>query len=302
MIYKISAPQFIWVDLEKGSPDEITQVIQEFGMHPLVQLELERPARFPRIEQYGEHILVIIQIPFLDEKIHDIKAGELDIVIGKNIILTWSTTPIAAIQRVKEMMAREEDREKIFKSEVGFLLYTILFRIFEDVMPLLDQVESTIEQIEEGLFEGKEQELVPLVSLAHRNVIDLRRALYPAKPVIESLVSEEKGFFDKHSLVYLRTILTLEKRIAHVLDMHRETLMALEQTTQAIFSTKRNEIIRILTVVTAIPLPFIIVASVYGMNVKFPLVGAHGDFFLLLGIMFALSGLMAVVFRMRQWI
>lgn len=299
MVTKISAPTFTWTDLEQAASDVITKTVKELQLHPLLAGELTRITRVSKIERYGEAVLLVFQIPYVTSR-GDIKSHELDFVVGKTFLITSSSAPIPAVEHFRKRLTNPRVRERYFSRDTGALLYAILIRVFNRILPMMDDLEQGVEEIEEGIFEGKEQTLITKISLIHRNIIDLRRALSPARPVLEAFVYETREWFDPHTVLQLRRLSGTSQRVSHLLDAHRETIAALEQTTQAIFSTKISRILLALTVLTATALPFTVISSIYGMNVELP--GAPESFWPLVGAMATTSFTMFALFRLRKWI
>ena len=298
-VRKLQHNQFTWFDLSAPTLRELADISQELNLSPLAQETLKKPIRFPHIEHYGEHLLLVIQIPTAIPERRDVRNVGLDFLIGKNFLLTHHFDTLPFLEKLTESISQEKERSS--EQDTGHLLYLILEEAFKKIFEGLEGLEDVIEAVEEGLFEGREREMVAEISIAHRNVIDFRRALSPARPVWEALLSEGREFFSPKTLPYLRRITATLRRIDNLLGAHMETISALEQTNQAILSSRINEIVKVLTVITATAIPFTVIGALYGMNVPLPSFGS-GDFWILVGLMTILSAAMFTFVRLRRWI
>lgn len=303
MLTRTTIAEGIWIDIENPSENEVHQIVGEFALHPLVHDALERPIYHSYIERYGEHLLLVVHTPTIDQR-GDVKFRELDILIGKNVLITKRIRPYAHFDELREALTRGVHGTEKPITNIGNLLYVILDRIFDDIFAIIDSTENAIENIEDALFAGKETEMVPKISLLHRNVVDLRRAIGPAALTLEALLGHSGEFVANGSRMYLKDVIASSQRANDIVNSLRETIAALEQTNQALLSTKINQIVRVLTIFTASALPFTVISSMYGMNIILPSSGASnlGDFAMLFGLMFAVSGSMIAVFKMKKWI
>ena len=76
----------------------------------------------------------------------------------------------------------------------------------------------------------------------------------------------------------------------------------LRKTNDSLLSTKQNEIMKVLTLMSFVAFPLTVIASIFGMNSNLPIVGQSNDFLIILGIMIATAIFLFGIFKFKKWL
>ena len=135
-----------------------------------------------------------------------------------------------------------------------------------------------------------------------RKIFEFGGIFVPQRSVIESLALEGVSFFGEKFSSHLEHLRGSFFNIWNDLEEHRETMQALAETNRSLLSTKINEIIKVLTIFSAIFMPLTLIASIWGMNIEgMPLTGS-GSFLMVLGMMGVIATVMFGYFMKKKWL
>jgi hypothetical protein len=121
---------FVWVALKDPTPEELTQMQEEFDLHPLAIEDAMHGHQRPKAEEYGKSLFVVLHVPEMQgEEVH---AGELDIFVGPNYVLTARHGFEHGFQQAR---ARAEADPDLLKTGSGFVLYALLDEVVRPLFP-----------------------------------------------------------------------------------------------------------------------------------------------------------------------
>jgi len=144
--------------------------------------------------------------------------------------------------------------------------------------------------------------MVKEISFVKTDVINFWRILEPQGPIVETLAREAASLWGQQFEYYFEDVKNIYSQTWSTLKMHRDTILALEDTNQSLLTTKANEIIKVLTVVSTITLPLALISSIWGMNTYYlPFRGHPVDFWIIFSLMAAVTFGMVAYFRRKGW-
>ena len=296
----LSGKSTTWYDIQPPAQQDIDILRKELNIHSLVLEELVPAIHYPKLDLYSDHFFLVLQTPVLNPENGEVKIEEIDFIIGKSWIVTSHYRSLAVINNLFDRLTVSERAEHEYLSQpVEVLIYNILSAFLQSSLASLDRTEGEIKKVEEAIYSGQERKMVIAISELRRDIIDFRRGLSPARPVFRALDDIGPALLGTQSLPYFRNLTGRIEQISTLLKSQKETIEALEETNQALLTTRMNDIIRTLTVFTALALPLTLIASIFGMNVDLP---NTVTFPLILGIMVSVSIALFSFFRAKRWI
>lgn len=300
----IETENLTWIELQKPKKEDIGWLERKFKLHPLVLKELLPPLDYPKIERFDDYLFIVLFYPYFNQETHETLPLELDIIVGKDYIITnhyRSIVPLKAIFDRCNLF--QEEREKYTDEGPAELLYRIINEILLASFPKLSHIKERIGGVEKEIFAGNYKKAVTSIAFIEREIIGFQQILVPQKLVLEKLASEIKDLFGRGPLPYFHTLLGSYERIRTILKSHHETLSSLNSTNQSLLSTRINEIIKLLTIFSVIVFPLTLLAAIFGMNTTYlPFVGQKGDFWIITSIMLAGVFIMIIFFRKKKWL
>jgi magnesium transporter len=292
-----------WINIERPGPLDRAWLEEHFEFHPLDYEDVASRNQRPKIDVYDDYLFIVLHFPVFDKTVGRLNAGELDIFIGPNFLVTLPNTPLQPVEYLFERCrASEEARDALFGKGAGYLLYKIVDDAFDYCFPMLRKMGNKLERIEEEIFEGRSEEIVRDISNAKQEIINFRKIIRPQRAVLRDLERTKQRYLPDDLEVYFDDINDASERIWDMLENYKEVVEALEDTNESVISHRVNEVLKVLTAFSVVILPLTLLASLFGMNVDFPFEQDVGAFWGIVGLMGLALGGMLAYFRRRGFL
>jgi magnesium transporter len=309
-VEQIDSSGLRWVNIERPGGPERAFLEEHFEFHALDLEDVLSRNQRPKIDVYDEYLFIVLHFPIFDPAAGRLGTGELDLFVGPGYVVTIPNQPLQPVEYLFERCrAKEELREQLFSRGSGYLLYRLVDDSFDYCFPMLRKIGNKLDALEDGIFEGRSEEVVRDISNVKQEIINFRKVIRPQRPVLRDLERVKQRYLatDLDLEIYFDDIVDAHERIWDMLENYKEVVEALAETNESVISHRVNDILRVLTAITVIVLPLTLIASVFGMNVGLPgggdpSGGASASFWAILGLMAALFLGMVGYFRNRGWL
>jgi magnesium transporter len=304
-VEQIESSGLRWVNIEWPGSLERTWLEEHFDFHALDLEDVLSRNQRPKIDVYDDYLFIVLHLPIFDPAVGRLGAGELDLFVGPDYVVTIPNLPLQPVEYLFERCrAKEELREQLFSRGSGYLLYRLVDDSFDYCFPMLRKIGNKLDALEDQIFEERAEEVVRDISNVKQEIINFRKVIRPQRPVLRELEKVKQRYLasDFDLEIYFDDIVDAHERIWDMLENYKEVAEALEETNESVISHRLNDILRVLTSISVVILPLTLIASVMGMNTWVPDEGDAAGFFVVLGIMaLVLVGLVAY-FRKRRWL
>jgi magnesium transporter len=296
-----------WVDL-RGEDRSLDRLRAEFSFHPLAIEDCKVFDQRPKLEEYKDHLFLVTQsfasgAP--EAPVHEgLELYELHAFLGKNYLVTVHSAQIAALENVWQ---RVIENPGLLERGVDFVYYLIASRLVEANFPLLDQITEELEAIEDRvLSEPVKTDLTRIFGLKRRLVL-MRKVLSPQRDTMVMLARRGDPRVSERSSHYFRDVHDQLVRLNESIEANRDLLSnALDAYLSAV-SNRTNEIMKYLTLLSAVFLPLAFIVGFFGQNFQ-TLPGipnwtaSEGLARLMLALCVATPVVMLLWFRLRRWL
>jgi magnesium transporter len=304
-ISSINRGDVTWTDITSPTQNEIDYLAQKYNFHHLALEDSLSRTRLTKIDDYETYLFLVFHFPVIPDGKLIIKSTWLSVFIGRNYLITLHDSAFAVLTGLfQECQAKEETQQAFFSGGPGYLLYRILDRLVEHCFPILDKVLTLIDDMEDSVFDESIDD-TKAISTLRRDIIILRRIIWPSRAVMLDLKGRIKPFAVKDLTIYFDNLLDHVNKIWDNLEESKEVVEVYKDSDFVLVTSRINRIVQALTVISSILLPFLIVSSIYGMNINLPGGLERGSlliFGILLGIMLCISGGMLYFMHRRRWI
>ncbi len=300
----IKSDKITWIDIKGPSQPDIEHLRASFDLHPLVLKEILPQIDYPKIENYGDYLFLVIFYPFFDKETSSTIPFELDLIIGKNFLVTNHYRDIVPLSTLfHECNLYPEKMEQFCDEGAGELLYRIINEILNACFPKISHIKQNINEIEKIIFKKESKKAINKIADIKRDIIGFERILEPQKLVLQNLILESEKFFPKRLLPYFHNLNNTYSQVKSLIEANGKTLSALESTNQSLIDAWTNEIMKALTVFLVLMYPFSLVADLFSMNGQFlQWTATPNDFWKVYGLM--LMGFVAILvfFKKKKWL
>lgn len=260
---KLNAPGFTWLRVN-GTPD--AKWMQDYSplidLHPLAQEDILNGGQRSKLEPYDNQLFMVMDVP--DFHSGSLSIDQLYLLWHKQYLVTFFTgdnDPFdILLKRLRTPGTRLRNRG------LDYLTYTILDVAIDKAFPVLEFMGLELEALEERMIDRPNQSLLQAIHGIKRQIIFVRRALWPQREVINQLLRDEGGWVSEPVRIYLRDCYDHTVQIMDLLEAYRETGSSLHDLYLSSVSMRMNDVMRVLTIIATIFIPLTFIAGVYGMN------------------------------------
>src|ERR671939_1632392 len=277
-----------WIPLDAPTADEANMLAERFGWHPLDIEDVLSKRQRPKIDEYPDdgYLFAVLHFPVYDKAIQRLNAGELDLFLGPDYLVTLPAVELLPVTRLFRRCEEDEElRDRLFSKGSGFLLYHVLDDLFDYCFPILDKIAHKLDRIEDEMFEGRSQEVVRDISNVKQEIISYRKIIKPERATLRVLERHVERFLPEDLELYFDDLVDASERIWDLLDNYKEVVEALEATNESAIAHRQNDVLRLLTIISVTMLPLTLITGIFGMNVHFPGFDSAAAFWVLVGAM-----------------
>src|SRR5215471_13707696 len=263
---------FLWVDLESPSSEETKSVLEDiFHFHPLSIEDCVNASPSPKVDEYIPREEDRFT-PYLFMAIHAVDysradgvfaTNELDFFLGRNFLVTYHTGPSRSVALTEERalkstthIARAPDR----------VAHTLLDAIVENYKPALDELSLEVAELEQNALEDSTTQTLNRILQIKKEVLHLRQIMGPQREVLARFARGEFKLIRAHMVPYYRDVYDALFHIGEIAQGYADSLTAILQVYLSMSSNQTGEVVKFLTMITAITTPLMMVGTWYGMN------------------------------------
>jgi magnesium transporter len=300
--YLAQPDTFVWVAIKDPEPGELDEMEAEFDLHPLAIEDARHGHQRPKIEEYGSQIFCVLRT--VQMKGEEIQCGEVDIFVGSNFILSVRHETEPGFQAVRD---RAESEPELLKHGAGFVFYTLMDNVVDRYFPVVDALETELEKIEDGIFEGEAGEnaratIKALYQLRHRGMT-LRHAVEPLIEAMHKLFGGRVPLPCAQTQEYFRDVYDHLLRVSTQLDGLRDMVNTATQVNISMISLQENQVTKRLAAYAALLAVPTMMAGIWGMNFKhMPELDWTWSYPVVLGAMGVIDALLWRRFRRIGWL
>jgi magnesium transporter len=305
-IETITYGDFTWVNIEAPTKREIEWLAEKYQFNQLALDDCLSRKQISKLDVYPGYLFFVFHYPLYHKETRVATKQQWSAFIGENYLVTIHTGELKTIMALfRDCQANEESRKEYFSGGSGFLLYRILDRSIDAYFPVLDKILSLIEDVEDVVF-NEEIEAAVEISVLRRDIITQRAVMFPTRNIFMDMENKLKRFSKVDVTDYYNDLMDHMHKICETLDECKEIIEVFSDTDFRLGTDRVNRILRVLNVLATISLPFIIISSIYGMNLIMPGgIEAGKDFnsfIILMVVMIVISGILLLYFRRRRWL
>ncbi|MFY0605604.1 MAG: magnesium/cobalt transporter CorA [Cyclobacteriaceae bacterium] len=245
-----------------------TSVIQKLGdllgLHPLTLEDILDTNQRPKVEDFDEHLYLSLKMINHLEGVNKIDIEQVSIVLHENYVVCFQEKPGDVFADIRQRLKNGKGRARRRGSD--YLAYMLLDIIIDYYYETLDEVWMKIESLEDIVVRRPDRIELKNIQVIRKDLIQLRRHMYPVRDVIHSLTTRNSNFFKDETLMFVRDSYDHGVQVVENLDTYREILTSVMDLYLSQLSIKMNEVMKVLTVLSSIFIPLTFVAGIYGMN------------------------------------
>jgi magnesium transporter len=299
---KIDDKALLWIDADVRDAPHVEAIERAVGLEPQLVRVLAMEQRRPRLVRLPERIAVVLAAvePEGEDRDDGLVRRELDVIMGRNLVVTVHDGPLAAIDNYTSQI---RDEQQLGLLDSGAVLAGVVDAVLSEYVAAVDEIEREIDQLDQVALRvsSDSDDFLARIVVLRRRVAILRRWLVPNREAITPLVRPDFELHGDIVAAWPGLVERLERVIGQV-ENARELLVGSFDIYLGRSAQRSNDVMKTLTIVSSILLPSVVLAGVMGMNFKLPFFDNSANFFVVVGAMLAFAAVILLIARWRHWI
>jgi len=296
-------PTVTWINVEGLHEINVLQRLGDcYGFHPLVLEDIANTDQRAKIEDYGDYLYVVLRMLSYRRKEQDVMSEQISLIVGKNYVISFQEGAEGDVFGPVRDRIRH-NRGRIRREGADHLAYSLVDAVVDNYFSILEGLGEEIEEVEDRLLHSPAAETLRHIHRIKRELIFLRKAVWPLREVISGLQRTESPIVRPSTKIYLRDVYDHTIQVMDTIETFRDMAAGMIDIYLSSASNRMNEIMKVLTIIATIFMPLTFLAGIYGMNFRhmpeldwpfgYPLVWAAS---LLIGVS------MLYYFRKKKWL
>jgi len=295
-----------WIDVDGVNNSTVVGALaKKYGLHPLAIEDLvavgQRPKVdfYPASDQFPARLFLVMRMVMLDQG--KLKVEQISLFAGHTTVLSFQETTGDVWDPIRQRIAKAGSRLR--ENDASFLVYSLVDAVVDHCFPILEYLGEKLEDLEHRILENPTPDALRDTYRLKRELLTLRRSVWPMREVVHQLQGETNECFSDTSRTYMRDVYDHVVQIIDVIEAYRETALGLTETYMTVIGNRMNQIMKVLTIIGTIFIPLTFLAGVYGMNFKyFPELEWKWSYPVFWGVCFLVALGMLAWFKKHGWL
>ncbi len=291
-----------WINLD-GLHDTglVRELGEAFGVHPLVLEDIVTTTQRPKFEDHGDHLVLILRMLTFESEKNEVQSEQVSLILTPDCLITFQENTGDCFDPVRARIRARKGR--LYALGADYLAYALIDAIVDNYFVVLEQIGTRIEELEDILVEAPEPRHLQNVHELKREMILLRKAVWPLRDLVSSLERSDSTLINDRINIYLRDLYDHSVQVIDAVESFRDMLSSLQDLYLSSISNRMNQVMKLLTIIATLFIPLTFLAGVYGMNFEFlpELHWRYGYLVFWFACVVIAVGLL-IFFRRRRWL
>jgi magnesium transporter len=294
------APVVTWLNVDGLHEVEILQGIGEcFGLHPLVLEDILNTGQRPKLDDTGDYIYIVLQALSSDQ-VGAVQSEQISIIVGPNFVVSFQEGSVDNFAEIRRRL--RAGRNRLRSQGADYLAYTLMDKVVDEYFSVVEAMGDQVEELQDQLIARPTNEILLGVHRMKREMIILRRAIWPLREVAGALGRAESSLIQPSTHIYLRDVYDHIIQVIDTAETLRDILSEMVDIYLSSVSNRLNQVMKVLTIIATVFMPLTFLAGVYGMNFKhMPELEWLWSYPILWLLMMAIAVSMLAYFRAKKW-
>jgi len=299
--WKQDENKLLWLDLDDEPENVATQLLcGDLDLHPLAVQDALRDRHPPKVEDFGNYTFLLFKGLSRVSETLDFTTLQLALFVGKRLLVTRRSSESRSVNQLWEEIRQNATRMANGPARLALQLTRIMV---EHYLWLILGLEPRPEELEEEMLARPRDEILGELSGYKTDLKKLRRVFVYHQQVFAGLRACTFPGFGEDIEHELNDVYEQQERAGSLTDLYYELASDLIDSYISIASHRLNQIMKVLTIITAIFVPLGFLAGIYGMNFEnMPELHTSSGYFILLGVMLGIATTLLLVFRKKHWL
>jgi len=290
-----------WVNVGGVHKMEILESFgKQFQLHPLLLEDIANTDQRPKLDDYETYVFLVLKMLSVTDR-QDIVVEQVSLVFGRNFVLSFQENGTDVFTPVRDRLRGGKGRLR--QSGADYLFYALVDAIVDQYFAVVEVLGEKIEELQDLVVSDPQPETLRRIHALKRQLLFLRRAVWPLREVTNNLSRSECSFLQESTKVFFRDVYDHVVQIVDTIETLREMVSASLDIYLSSISYRLNAVMKVLTIITTIFMPLTFIVGIYGMNFEhMPELKWEWGYPLVVGVMVMIAIAMLGFFIRKKWI
>ena len=279
----------------------IESICKHYGIHALTIEDIVSTDQRPKIEEHDKYLYVVLKMMDYDIEKESIHMEQVSLLLGKDFVISFQEKEGDTFNPVRDRLRSGKGR--IRNSGVDYLLYALIDTVVDNYYIIMEKVGDSMAAIEEKLLFNASKEGFEAVYGLKREMLAMRRSTWPLRELVYKLEREDFALISGDTKVFLRDVYDHTIQVIDTVETYRDLLSGMVDLYHSTISTRTNDVMKVLTIISTIFIPLTFIVGVYGMNFEvMPELTWKYGYLAVWVLMLTTGAFMVWFFRKKSWL
>ncbi|MFP4053237.1 MAG: magnesium/cobalt transporter CorA [Phycisphaerae bacterium] len=297
-----------WINIDGIHDVNIVGTIgREFGIHPLLLEDIVNTSQRAKVNYGEQQVFIVLKMLDFNEAEEQVEVEQVSLVFGPNYLLSFQEREGDVFEGVRERI--RSGRGRVRQAGTDYLAYALMDAIVDNYYLILERIGDRVEKLEEEVINDPAPETVRTIYHYKREMINLRRAAWPLREEIGTMMRDEHPQVSQDVRPYLRDLYEHCVQVIDTIETFRDMISGMLDLYLSCVSNRMNEVMKVLTIIATIFIPLSFVVGLYGMNFdpevspwNMPELSWYFGYPAVWCVLLAITGAMLYYFKRRGWL
>jgi magnesium transporter len=297
-----TTPTVTWINIDGLHDIELVEKMGKYyEIHPLVLEDIVNTTQRPKFEDMDTYIFIVLKMLTYNDEQGTVQSEQVSVILSRGVVISFQECVGDVFENIRERLRTAKGRVRSMGAD--YLMYTLLDAVVDNYFTVLEKLGERIEDLEERLVSNPTEQMLRQIHKIKRELISLRKSVWPLREVISSLERSESGLIKKVTGVYLRDVYDHTIQVIDTLESFRDMASGVLDIYLSSISNRMNAVMKVLTIIATIFIPLTFIAGIYGMNFKYmPELEWKWGYLTVWLVMIAVVIIMLTYFRKKKWL
>jgi magnesium transporter len=291
---------FVWVGLHHPTEEEIDEVADVFGLHPLAVEDAVKAHQRPKLEHYDDVLFLVLKTLWYVDADDAVETGEIAMFVGPDFVVSVRHGEGAELRSAREFL---EKSEGVLHHGPGAVMYAVCDHVVDGYIDVADELVIDVDEIEASVFSDERTNDSARIYTLKRELSEVRRAVMPLREPMSRFAAGDVPGLPAEAAPFFRDVADHLARAAETVDTLDTLLSTAFDAHLAQITVQQNNDMRKISAAVGLVAAPTMIAGIYGMNFQhMPELGWTYGYPLSLLLMFGISGGLWVWFKRSGWL
>ncbi|RLV48720.1 magnesium and cobalt transport protein CorA [Nocardioides mangrovicus] len=254
---------FVWVGLHKPTEEELSQIEEVYGIHPLALEDAFMAHQRPKLERYDDTLFLVLKTLWYVDEFDAVETGEINLFVGHNFVISVRHGEGNALHHARMEL---EKMESVLKHGPSAVVYAICDQVVDRYEEVGADLTEDVDEVEASVFSEERTNDSRRIYLLKRELAEMRRAVLPLKDPMLRFANQSVRGIAPEAATYFRDVADHLARVAETIDTLDNLLSTAFDAHIAQLSLQQNDDMRRISAAVGLVAAPTLVAGIYGMN------------------------------------